>query len=71
MALKWPGPKKVFSCQRKYTSELLDETGMIGVKPVETPMEKNHGLCSDSGELLDDPRIYQRLVGRLIYLTIT
>ena len=33
-------------------------------------MEQNLKL-SDSGEILNDPSRYQRLVGRLIYLTIT
>lgn len=55
--------KGTFICQKKYSLVLLDETGMIGAEPVETPMEQNHGLCFDSAELLDDPSIYQRLVG--------
>ena len=44
---------------------------MMGVKPSDMPMEQNHRLCSDSGELLGDPGMYQRLAGRLIYLTIS
>ena len=57
--------------QRKYTLDLLAETGKLGAKPAETPIELSHGLHIWSGELLQDKRIYQRLVGRLIYLTIT
>lgn len=64
--------KGIFKCQRKYTPDLLEEMGMVGAKLVDTPIEQNHGLCSDSVKLLDDPSLYQRrLVGKLIYLTIT
>ncbi|XP_058111131.1 uncharacterized protein LOC131254143 [Magnolia sinica] len=57
--------------QRKYTLDLLNETGMLGCKPVATPLEINHQLTSLLGESLSDPGPYQRLIGRLIYLTIT
>ena len=62
----------IFICQRKCTLDLLEQMGMVGAKLVETPIEQNHGLCLDSGKLLDDPSLYQRrLVDKLIYLTIT
>ena len=57
--------------QRKYTLDLLKDTGYLGSKPVATPMETNHKLMPDDGELVDDPELYRRLVGKLIYLTIT
>jgi len=34
-------------------------------------MEANHKLALVQGRVLDDPGRYRRLVGRLIYLTIT
>lgn len=34
-------------------------------------MEPNHKLALANGPILDDPTRYWRLVGRLIYLTIT
>ena len=34
-------------------------------------MEQNIKLSKDYGTLLEDPTIYWRLIGRLIYLTIT
>lgn len=64
-------PEGLFLTQRKYTLDILNETGMIGAKPCGFPMEQNHKLSADMGELLDDPGAYRRLVGCLIYLTIT
>lgn len=49
----------------------MKETCFWGAKPADTPKEENHCLCSDQGEFLNDPGMYRRLVGRLIYLTIT
>lgn len=45
--------------------------GKLEAEPVGTPIEQNHGLHSNSGELLRDGKDIQRLVGKLIYLTIT
>jgi len=56
--------------QRKYTLELLKETGMLGCKPANTLMEANVNLWYDNSHLLDDPGQYRRL-GKLIYLTVT
>ncbi|GMP33402.1 hypothetical protein CsSME_00006737 [Camellia sinensis var. sinensis] len=55
--------------QRKYTLDLLKDTGMLGCKPASTPIVPNAKLTSESSELLENPGMYQRLVGGLIYLT--
>ncbi|RVW19588.1 Retrovirus-related Pol polyprotein from transposon RE2 [Vitis vinifera] len=57
--------------QRKYALDILEETGMLDCKPVDTPMDPNVKLILGQGELLGDPRRYRRLVGKLNYLTIT
>lgn len=64
--------KEVISLsQRKYVLDILEETGMLGFKPVETPMDPNVKLYEDRGELLSNPKRYCHLVGQLNYLTIT
>ncbi|XP_031101938.1 uncharacterized protein LOC116005841 [Ipomoea triloba] len=57
--------------QRKYVLDILEETGMTNCKPVDTPMDPNVKLLPRQGELLSDPSKYRRLVGKLLYLTIT
>ncbi|RVW25594.1 Retrovirus-related Pol polyprotein from transposon TNT 1-94 [Vitis vinifera] len=57
--------------QRKYALDILEETGMLDCKPVDTPMDPNVKLVPGQGEPLGDPGRYQRLVGKLNYLTIT
>ena len=72
----------IVMCQRKYALELVTETGMSGAKPVSTPLEINQKLTSTeydrhvsskaeiSYEVLENPATYQRIAGRLLYLTI-
>ena len=57
--------------QRKYVLHILEETGMLDCKPVDTPMDPNVKLVPGQGESLGDPGRYRRLVGKLNYLTIT
>ena len=61
----------IFLSQRKYILDLLTETCMLGCKPTKTPIEQNHKLflCLDATSI--DKARYQRLVGKLIYLSHT
>ena len=61
--------KGISISQRKYVLDLLTETDMLGCKPSDTPIKAKKRTKSD-GKLMDKER-YQRLVGRLIYLSHT
>ncbi|KAI5325055.1 hypothetical protein L3X38_034129 [Prunus dulcis] len=64
-------PKGLYLSQRKYALDILKDSGLIGARPTFFPMEQNLKLNNEDGELLHNPETYRRLVGRLIYLTIT
>ncbi|KOM49185.1 hypothetical protein LR48_Vigan08g001200 [Vigna angularis] len=61
----------VIISQRKYALDILEETGLTDCKPIDSPMDSNKKLMKDHGEPFSDPERYRRLVGKLIYLTIT
>jgi hypothetical protein len=58
-------------CQRKYALEILEDSGLLASKPASFPMEQNLKLSRDDGTPLSDTTSYRRLIGRLLYLTIT
>ncbi|RVW14559.1 Retrovirus-related Pol polyprotein from transposon RE1 [Vitis vinifera] len=61
----------IFLSQRKYALDLLQETGMSGCQPVNTPIEEGLKLCVEPNQVSTDKGRYQRLVGRLMYLAHT
>ena len=62
--------KGLFLSQRKYILDLLTETKILESKPVRTPLDSRM-LLDTPGDPLFNLSYYQRLVGKLIYLTIT
>ena len=62
--------KGIVVSQRKYILDLLEETGMSGCRPADTPTELNVKLW-EKGNVPIDLERYQRLVGKLIYLAHT
>lgn len=61
----------IFLSQRKYTLDLLQETGMSACQPVETPLEEGLKLGIDLNQVPADKGRYQRLVGQLMHLAHT
>ena len=60
-----------FLNQRKYILDILTDAGLTATKPAKFPMEKGLKLSTKKGELLSNPEAYRRIVGRLLYLTLT
>nr|XP_028960026.1 uncharacterized protein LOC114825465 [Malus domestica] len=61
--------KALFLNKRKYVLDLLDKDNMMECKPARTPLASKL-QWHEKGEPLSDPRVYQRMVGKLVYLTI-
>lgn len=67
--------------QRKYALEMISQEGLACSKPKETLMEQNvkltsieFDICTSTNigdDLLEERGSYQRLIGKLLYLTIT
>jgi hypothetical protein len=55
--------KGISISQCKYALEILEDSGVLGVKPVLFPMDSNFKLSQGDGELLDDPSSGRRLIG--------
>ena len=62
---------KPYITQAKYAFELLSQAGLTDSKIVNTPVEINAHLTPSRGKPLSNLSLYKRLVGSLVYLTIT
>lgn len=63
--------KGIFFSQRQYTLQLLEDSVFLACKPASVPMIPNLKLNSVDRNLLENPLVYRRLIGRLLYLTIS
>ncbi|KAH9650552.1 protein kinase domain-containing protein [Citrus sinensis] len=61
----------IFVNQRKYVLDLLGETGLLGCKMVETPIDPNLKLQPAKVEEVKDREQYPKLIGKFIYLSHT
>jgi len=57
--------------QRKYILDILSNVGLTAAKPAKVPMVKGLKLSTTEGTPLPNPEVYRRIVGRLLYLTLT
>ena len=64
-------PGKLVLNQRKYVLDMLEETGLLGCKPRSSPIDSKPCFWDSTSPLLADVETYRRLVGKLIYLTVT
>jgi Reverse transcriptase (RNA-dependent DNA polymerase) len=61
----------IFLSQRKYVLNLLKELGMLECKPTDSPMVPNTKFEVKPDQIPENKERYQRLVGKLIYLSHT
>jgi hypothetical protein len=57
-----------FICQTKYIQDILKKFGMKNAKPIKTPMGTNGHLDLDTGGKSVDQKVYQSMIGSLLYL---
>ena len=61
----------LYITQAKYAFDLLSQAGLTDSKTVDTPVELNVHLTPSGGKPFSNPSLYKRLVGSLVYLTVT
>jgi hypothetical protein len=61
---------KIFISQHKYALEIIEDARLLGVTPIDTPIDRGLKL-SDKSDLLEDLGHYRKLIGRLIYLIVS
>lgn len=77
MELRWPSLRKVFLYPKGSTYlifsriDLLKEIECLNSKTVSTPIDANHKMDGHGESGIVDKWRYQRLVGRIIYLSHT
>ncbi|KAL8095905.1 hypothetical protein AgCh_037043 [Apium graveolens] len=61
----------LFLHQHKFVYDMLVDAGLEHAKPLSLPLDSTIKLTTDDGILLDDPSIYRKFVGKLLYLTVS
>lgn len=63
--------KGIFLHQHKFIHDLLLEAGLETAKPLSLPVDFNTKLSSEDDLLLDNPSLYRKFVGKLLYLSVS
>lgn len=63
--------KGILLSQWHYLLQLLEDTGLLSSNPSLLPMDPHVKLSATEGTLLTDVITYHRLIGRLVYLTVS
>ena len=61
----------IFISQRKYALDILHEFDQLGAAPSRIPMSHNSQPCQGRDPPLNNPEKFRRLIGKLLYLTVT
>lgn len=61
----------MFLHQHKFIYDLLLEAGLDNAKPLNLPVDVNKKLSATDGQPIDDASLYRKLVGKLLYLTVS
>ena len=61
----------LFISQRKYILDMLQDVGLSNAKHAPFPMAKALRLSPNMGDLMPDPEKYRKVVGKLLYLSLT
>ena len=61
----------IWLSQRQYALDMLSKYGMADCKPIFMPLDQSLKLIVDEGQVLKDVTMYRKIMGSLIYLTIS
>ncbi|MGS7457344.1 hypothetical protein, partial [Mycobacterium tuberculosis] len=64
-------PAGIFMSQRKYVSDIVKDMKLEVAHRVAIPLQVDWQPYDPNSPLLDDPAVYRRLVGRLLYLNFS
>ena len=67
----YPYGHRDFSHQHKFIHDLLVDVGLENSKPLSFLVDTTVKLSSDDGFPIDDPTIYRKYIGKLLYLTVS
>ena len=63
--------ESIWLSQRQYALDMLSKYGMAKYKPIVMPLDHNLKVHANVGDVLENATMYKKIVGSLIYLTIS